>query len=153
MPTRIVTNLRRNLRGRNALLHVFELWVGLAGIIAGIVFFYRPASISDNAISVVLGHTAAACWVIGYMVAGCLIWYGLLRPSPKWEVAALWLLGGATATNGLAILGVFGWRGAATAATLVALTVASWLRALIVQVDVLRLAETRAEGVLGGDRG
>lgn len=154
MPTRIVHGLRRTIRGRNSVLHVFELWVGLAGMIAGVVFFYQPASITRDAISISIGHTASEIWVIGYMIAGFLIWYGLLRPSPKWEVAALWLLGSATATEGLAIIDVFGWRGAATSATLIALTLASWIRALIVQSDTLRLSDVVAHrGVDGGDRG
>lgn len=145
--------LRHTLRGRNAILHVFELWVGLAGIVSGIVFFYEPASINRDAISITVGHAAAEAWVLSYLVSGLLIWFGLLRPSPRWEVAALWLLGSATATEGIALIAVFGWHGVATAATLIALTVAAWLRALIVQADTLRLADVSAHGgVSGGGR-
>jgi hypothetical protein len=57
----------------------------------------------------------------------------------------------ATSINGIAILDIFGWRGVATASTLLALTAAAWLRALIVQADTLRLA-AEFEGVRGGIR-
>jgi hypothetical protein len=144
--------IRLTLRGRNALLHVFELWIGLAGVISGIVFFYRPASIDQDALTRTIGRTPSAIWIVGYMAAGAIIWFGLLRPAPRWETAGLWLLGSATSINGIAILDIFGWRGVATASTLLALTAAAWLRALIVQADTLRLA-AEFEGVRGGIRG
>jgi hypothetical protein len=142
-PSRIaayaITEMQTTLRGRNALINVFELWVGLAGIAAGIVFFYSPASIDNNSVAHALGHTVAMIWIIGYTIGGVLLWYGLVRPSPKWEVVGLWMLGTATAWNGIAILEFFGMRGTASAATLLALTVASWIRALIVQTVALNL--------------
>jgi hypothetical protein len=144
--------IRVTLRGRNALLHVFELWIGLAGVISGIVFFYRPASIDQDALTQTIGRTPSAIWIVSYMVAGAIIWFGLLRPSPRWETAGLWLLGAATSINGIAILDIFGWRGVATASTLLALTAAAWLRALIVQADTLRLA-AKFEDTRGGIRG
>jgi hypothetical protein len=155
VPARVVAGVfdrfRQTLRGRNVLLHVFELWVGLAGIISGIVFFYRPASIDQDALTQTIGRTPSAVWIVGYMLSGAVIWLGLLLPSPRWEVVGLWLLGTATAINGVAIVDIFGFRGVATASTLFALTVASWLRALIVQADTLRLA-TEYQGTLGGQR-
>ena len=137
MLLRIVGSLQRTLRGRNALLNLFELWVGLAGIIAGIVFFYSPASINHDVVTAVVGEDVAAIWVFGYAIAGAMIWWGLLRPSPRWETSGLWLLGTATAVNGIAVLDVFELRGTATAALLFALTVASWLRALVVGAAAL----------------
>lgn len=139
--TSLVTRMRQTLRGRNAVFHVFELWVGLAGMISGIVFFYQPASLDHSSLSQVVGRNFAVGWVLGYMVSGATIWFGLLRPSPRWETVGLWLLGGATAANGIAIAYVYGWRGIPTAATLVALTLASWLRALVVYVDTIRLSD------------
>lgn len=136
----LLARMRRTLRGRNALFHVFELWVGLAGIISGVIFFYSPAAIDHNALAVTMGYTAAATWSISYFGAGLGVWWGLLKPSPRIEAAALWLLGAATAINGIAILSVFALRGAATAVTLLTLTAASWLRAMLVQADTLRLA-------------
>jgi hypothetical protein len=149
--TGLLDRFRRTLRGRNVLLHVFELWIGLAGIISGIVFFYRPASINEDALTQTIGRTPSAIWIVGYLLAGVVIWLGLLLPSPRWETVGLWLLGAATAINGVAIVDVFGFRGAATASTLFALTVASWLRALIVQADTLRLA-TEYQDTHGGVR-
>lgn len=152
MPARLLTReleqLRSSLRGRNLVLHVFEMWVGLAGIVAGIVFFYSPASINHSAITQTIGYHAAAVWTIGYMIAGLLIWFGLLWPSPLWEVVGLWLLGSATAMNGIAVIAVFGLRGTATVSILLTLTAASWLRALIVQADTLKLAN-ECQGVKG----
>jgi hypothetical protein len=141
----LLDRLRRTIRGRNALFHIFELWVGLAGILSGVVFFYSPAAIDHNAVAVSLSYTAAAIWSIGYFAAGLGVWWGLLRPSPRIEVVALWLLGTATSINGITILAVFGLRGAATALTLLTLTAASWLRALLVQTDVLRLAKEQTD--------
>jgi hypothetical protein len=144
---RHLVRMQQTLRGHNAILHAFELWVGLAGIIAGVVFFYSPASIDNNAISQVIGHILSATWEVGYLLAGMSIWYGLLRPSPRIEVVGLWLLGAATATQGIAIFSIFGLRGATTALMLLALTVAAWLRALVVQAMVMRLPS----GVIEGD--
>ena len=140
-----VTRMRRTLRGRNVLLNLFEMWVGLAGIISGVVFLYDPSSIHQNAISQRLGYTASAAWVITYMLAGIAIWYGLLRPSPKWETAALWILGGATMIEGIAILSIFGLRGVASASLLLALTVAAWVRAVLVQMAALEFAHAHEE--------
>lgn len=137
----LIARMRRTLRGRNAIFHVFELWVGLAGMISGIVFFYEPASIDHNSLTQLVGHSFAVAWVLGYMVSGAIIWFGLLRPSPRWETVGLWLLGGATAANGIAIAYIFGWRGIPTAATLISLTLASWVRALVVYADTIRLAD------------
>lgn len=141
MPGRLLARLDRTLRGRNAILNIFELWIGLAGMISGAVFLYSPASIDHDALARTIGYGLAATWTIAYMLAGVGIWVGLLRPSPRWEVAALWILGGATAANGISILGIFGLRGAATAVTLISLTSASWARAWFVQAAALRLAQ------------
>lgn len=141
MPDRIIAKLQHTLRGRNALLNVFELWVALAGIVTGVVFFYSPASIDRNALAQTVGHNFSAAWSISYFLAGLIIWFGLLRPSPRLEVAGLWLLGSATAINGIAIFSVFGLRGAATSVTLLSLTVASWIRASFVMRASLALAE------------
>lgn len=140
MPQRIVTALQRTLRGRNALLNVFELWVGLAGIITGIVFLYDPAAAYKNSLAIVVGHTATAAWALSYFAAGAAIWVGLLKPSPRIEVAGLWVLGSATSINAIAILTVFGLRGAATSITLFTLTAASDIRALFVLRAALYLA-------------
>jgi hypothetical protein len=149
---RIVGRLRVTIRGRNALFHVFELWVGLAGMVSGIAFFYEPASIDHNAISQTIGHSVSEAWVISYMLAGAAIWFGLLRPSPRWEAVGLWLLGTTTSVNAIAIAAVFGWRGAPTAATILALTAAAWTRAVLVQLDTIRLANLHDEGAGGGRR-
>lgn len=147
---RFVGQLRESIRGRNALFHVFELWVGMAGIVSGIVFFYEPASIDHNAISQTIGHSISEAWVISYMLAGGAIWFGLLKPSPRWEAVGLWLLGTTTSANAIAIAAVFGWRGTPTAATIFALTVAAWTRAILVQLDTIRLATLHEEA--GGGR-
>lgn len=141
MPGRAMRSLDSTLRGRNALLNIFELWVGLAGVISGAVFLYSPASIDHDALAHTVGYGLAATWTIAYMIAGAGIWIGLLKPSPKWEVAALWILGGATSANGISILGIFGIRGAATAVTLISLALASWARAWFVQAAALQLAQ------------
>lgn len=133
--------LQKTLRGRNALLNLFELWVGLAGVISGLVFFYDPLSISNNALAHTITFPIAAAWSVSYFFSGLIIWYGLLRPSPRWEVAGLILLGSATAIEGVAIISYFGLRGAATASTLISLAVASWLRSGFVYKAVLRLAD------------
>lgn len=134
-----ISRMRQTLRGRNAVAHVFELWIGLAGIIAGIVFAYQPASISTDAVAAATGRDIAAIWVCAYALAGVAIWWGLLHPSIRWEAVGLWLLGTATAVEGVAVIDLFGWHGAATASLLFALTVASWLRAITVQVDARAL--------------
>lgn len=142
MPTRfLVDGLQRTLRGRNAVLNVFELWVALAGIITGVVFYYSPSAAYKNALAQTVGHTATGVWSTAYFAAGLIIWFGLLRPSPRFEVAGLYLLGSATAINGIAIVTVFGLRGAATSITLFTLTFASWIRASFVMRASLRLAE------------
>jgi hypothetical protein len=137
----IVDRLHRTLRGRNALLNIFELWVGCAGILSGIVFFYNPAAIEKNALAIALGHHLVALWNVAYFAAGGIIWYGLLRPSPKWEIFGLYILGSTTAINGLAISSVFGLRGSPSAFLLFGLALASWLRASFVMRSALRLAE------------
>lgn len=137
----IVQRMHASLRGRNVLINIIEMWVALAGVISGLIFVYRPASIDQNALSQTIGHNLAATWSISYAAAGVIIWFGLLRPSPRWEVVGLFLLGSATSVNGLAIVSVFGLRGAATAATLLTLTLATWLRASFVMRTALRLVE------------
>lgn len=135
----LTRRLHASIRGRNVILNIFEMWVALAGIISGLVFLYSPASIDKNALALTLGHNLSAVWNLSYFAAGLIIWYGLLRPSPRWEIAGLFLLGGATAINGIAISSIFGLRGVPTAATLLALTVASWLRASFVMRTAIRL--------------
>lgn len=137
----ITRHLQRSLRGRNMLLNIFEMWVGLAGIISALVYLYAPATIDKNALAVTLGHNLAAFYNLAYGVAGVIIWFGLLRPSPRWEIVGLYLLGGTTAANGLSIASVFGLRGVATSSTLLALTVASWIRASFVMRTAVRLVE------------
>lgn len=141
MQGRLVDRLQLTIRGRNAMLNVFELWVSLAGVITGLVFFYSPASVDKGALAQTIGHALAAVWSVAYFTAGLTIWFGLLRPSPRLEIAGLSLLGSATSVNGIAILSVFGLRGAATSITLFTLTFASWIRASFVMRASLHLAE------------
>lgn len=141
MQTRLIDRMQATLRGRNAMLNVFELWVALAGVITGLVFFYAPASIDKGALAQTIGHALASVWSVSYFAAGLVIWFGLLRPSPRLEIAGLSLLGSATSVNGIAILSVFGLRGAATSITLFTLTFASWIRASFVMRAALHLAE------------
>jgi cytochrome c oxidase assembly factor CtaG len=138
---RFVDRLQRTMRGRNAMLNVFELWVALAGVITGLVFFYAPSSIDKGSLAITIGHTLAALWSVSYFTSGLIIWFGLLRPSPRLEIAGLCLLGSATSINGIAILSVFGLRGAATSITLFTLTFASWIRASFVMRASLHLAD------------
>jgi len=133
--------LARTLRGRNAVLNIFELWVGLAGVVSGVIFFYDPAAIDNNALAQTIGFGLAATWNIMYFISGLLIWYGLLRPSPRMEVTGLFILGSATAISGVAIISFFGMRGAATASTLFALAIAAVLRGGFVYKAVLKWAE------------
>lgn len=119
-------------RKRNALINLFELWVGLAGVVSGIVYFYSPASLDNNSIARVVGHHMATVWSVGYFIAGLLIILGLIWPQPQWEIAGLWLLGAATAINGLAVLYIFGLRGIATSLTFMTLTLAAWIRGHLV---------------------
>ena len=123
------------------MLNLFELWVGLAGVISGIVFFYAPAAITHDALTHIIGHEWSVMWNVSYFLSGLMIWFGLLRPSPRLEIAGLFLLGGASSVNGIAISSVFGLRGTATAATLISLGVASWLRASFVWFAVMKLVE------------
>lgn len=140
MTHNIIAQLQRSLRGRNALLNIFEMWVGMAGIITGIVFFYDPASINRNALAVVIGHTLSVIWNLSYFLSGLMVWYGLLRPSPRVEISGLFLLGASAGTNGIAIESIFGLRGTATAMTLISLCAASWVRASFVYTATQNLA-------------
>jgi hypothetical protein len=141
MQSRMIDRLQATLRGRNAMLNVFELWVALAGVITGLVFFYSPSSIDQGSLAQTIGRNLAAVWSVSYFASGLIIWLGLLRPSPRFEIAGLYLLGSATSINGIAILSVFGLRGAATSITLFTLTFASWIRASFVMRASLHLAE------------
>lgn len=141
MPQRIIQHLSASTRGRNLVVNVFEMWVGLAGILTGVVFFWKTASIESGAVDVAVGHNVAIIWNVGYFVAGLLIWWGLLRPSPRWEVVALWGIGTFTAIESIAIWALFGLRGSASAILLLALAAASWTRATIVTNAALRLTE------------
>lgn len=142
----LARHLQRSLRGRNMLLNIFEMWVGLAGIISALVYLYDPAAIDKNALAVTLGHNLAAFYNVAYGIAGLVIWWGLLRPSPRWEIVGLYILGGTTAANGLSIVSVFGLRGIATSSTLLALTLASWIRASFVMRTAVRLIEESHAG-------
>lgn len=139
----LIEQVQLTLRGRNALLNIFELWVGLAGVISLILFIYDPLAQRNSSISHAIGHKWAVVWQVAYGIAGLMIWYGLLRPSPRWEIAALCVLGSATAINGVAILNLFGLRGITTAATLIALSGASWIRAFLVYNAARRLGDVR----------
>lgn len=124
--------LSQTLRGRNALINVFELWVALAGIVSGIYYFVDPNSLQRNSVANQIGNHWAEVWSWLYFCSGVMVAYGLLRPSPRVEVAGLSILGSTTAVNAVAITAVFGTRGVATIATLATLTVASWVRAILV---------------------
>lgn len=136
----IIDRLGRTLRGRNALLNVFELWVGLAGILTGIVFVYSGLSIESSAIDIAVGREVALAWNIGYFMAGVLIWWGLLRPSPRMETVALWGIGTSTAIEAIAVGAVFGVRGSVSVLLLSSLTAAAWIRATIVLHAALQLS-------------
>ncbi len=136
---RILERFRRTTRGRRAIANIFELWVALAGIISGAIFFYSPASIDNNALAQTIGYAFSAFTVVLYLIAGGLVWAGLLRPQPRWEITGLWLMGTATGSNGIAIVSVFGVRGIAFSATLLSFMAASWIRALVVQSDISKL--------------
>lgn len=125
--------------GRNAILNIFELWIGLAAVISLCVFLADPNGIEHSSVSDVIGHTWTEVWQVGYGISGMLIWFGLLRPSPRWEIAGLSILGSTTSINGVAIVHYFGLRGAAPALTLLALAVASWSRGLFVYIAARRL--------------
>lgn len=150
MPDRILIRLQGTLRGRNAILNIFEMWVALAGVIAGVVFFYSPASIDQNALAQTVGHALAGVWSVSYFIAGFMIWFGLLAPSPRIEIAGLSLLGSAVSVNGIAILAVFGLRGATTSVTFLTLAVASWIRASLVLRASLALAGERIDAPASG---
>ena len=137
----VTRKLQATLRGRNVLLNIFEMWIALAGVISLIVYFYDPASINHNALEQTIGHNLTALFNIAYGLSGLTIFYGLLKPTPRWEVVGLFILGATTAVNGFAILGIFGLRGVATASTLLALTIAAWLRASFVLRTALRLVD------------
>ncbi len=140
MPDRFLQPLQRTLRGRNAILNAFELWIALAGIIAGILLAYTPGSIDGNALAKIIGRNEAIGYTTAYAIAGLMIWVGLLKPTPRWEIAGLWILGAGAAANGIAIVSVFGIRGGFAALTLFALTIAAWIRALVVTSAALRLS-------------
>lgn len=149
MPARLLKGtldaLERSVRGRNAVLNGFELWIGLAAISAGIVWLYDPSSVDQGAVAHAIGHVASVVWVITYALAGVAIWYGLLRPKPLWEVLGLWLLGTATAVESVTVFGIFGVHQFAPALILLALTPAAWGRALYVQEQALKLAANYQE--------
>jgi hypothetical protein len=142
----MLRRISRTVRGRNAVLNIFELWIGIAGFVSGVVFAYAPASIDHNALANEIGHSLAATYTVGYALSGCVIWYGLLRPSPKWEIVGLYVLGIATAADGISVLSTFGVRGTLSAVTLITLTFAAWVRAWFVQSATLRLAQEYQRG-------
>lgn len=128
----VLLRLLVTTRGAQARTHAFELWVGLAGFVSGVVFAYAPASLDGNALAHTIGYPLAAAYTVAYAAAGVMIWWGLLRPSPAWEVAGLILLGAGTAANGVAVLATFGMAGVATSLTLIALAAAAAARAWLV---------------------
>lgn len=137
----LLSRLEYTLRGRNAIVNIFELWVGMAGILSGIIFFVDPLAISGNVLSKQIGFGLAVLWNILYFICGFLIWYGLLRPSPRWEVVGLLTMGSVTAINGVSIISFFGLRGVATASISISLSVAAWVRGIYVFRAVLKWAE------------
>lgn len=149
MPARIfdgmLTRLERTVRGRNAIVNGFELWVGLAAISAGIVYLYDPSSVDQGAVAAAIGHTASVVWVLVYTIAGIAMWYGLMRPSPLWECLGLWLLGTATCVESITVFGIFGIHQFAPALILLALTPAAWGRALYVQQATIAMAAAYQE--------
>lgn len=133
--------LRKTLRGQNAVENIFEVWLALAGILSGFVFFYEPAAIDGNALSRTIGYWPSLAWTVAYFASGVLLIYGLFRVSPRWEIFGLFLYGSAAVANGLAIINVFGTRGVATTALYLSLSAAAWVRAVWVWHVVLQLAE------------
>lgn len=123
---------RVSYRRANVLLNLFELWVGLAGIVSGIIYLTDLPALRQASITLQVGEYLAISWLIMYTISGVLIWAGLLLPSPRLEVAGLCLLGSATAIEGLSIGAHFSISGIGTAIVYLSLTAAAWTRAGLV---------------------
>lgn len=124
---------RTSFRRSNASLNIFELWIGIAAILGSIFYFVSPESLLSAALAKQIGHEwLTFTWNGGYLLSGLMLVYGVLRPSPRIEIAGLWIVAATTAINGIAIAVTFGVRGASTVATYMTLAVASMIRARLI---------------------
>lgn len=141
MVTDLLTRLGfRGIRRRYLIANNWELWVCLLGIVASINYVIQPENLSDSSV----GHMRFpdAIWNLLYGIGSVMVVAGLLRLSPRLEIAGLWLFSAAVAINLLAIGHYRGWSiSAATLATLGGLLIASIARIIDVWQSFVRRSE------------
>lgn len=125
----------RRLHTRYLRAHSFEAALGVAAVIAGLVYVTDPEALRATSIGASTGAYAPA-WSALYFFGGLGILGGLISGSLRVELAGLCLFMPAMVFEGIVILAVAGSRGISPAASFVAFTVAAALRAR----TVLRLA-------------
>lgn len=125
--------LRRHLRRRATDLFgaSFELLIALAAIVTAVSYFANPALLADAAVGDQAGPLAIA-WSALYGAAGVAIFYGLIRPALRFELAGLSLLAAAALVNAVAIYVLRGPSGLGSILTYLALVPACGMRGFLV---------------------
>lgn len=107
--------------------NAWELVIAVAAIVAAVAFFLYPDSGTRTAVGQVL-HPYDIAWNLAYGTSGFFVVFGLVRPSPRVELAGLWLLGAAVTINAVAVVALAGGRAVFPLLTYIAIIIACFVR-------------------------
>lgn len=126
-------HVRRHLRRRatDLLAASFELWIALAAIVTAATYVIAPELLKFSALGREV-DVLGVVWSAMYAGGGLSIFYGLLRPSLRFELAGLCLLGTAAAVNAVAIYALCGPSGLGSSLTYASLLPACAMRGYLV---------------------
>lgn len=115
-------NPRSNILAQGA----FELFVALLAVLSCVIFFVKPSLYASSAVAQFAPWDFA--WNTMYGVGGVLVIVGLVRLSPRLEVAGLCLFCSAVSINAVLVLSVYGGAAWPTIPTFVGFAAASLVR-------------------------
>lgn len=126
---------RREIRRAYVEAHGFELLFGILAALSALSGLLDPSSLAKSAVGEAL-HPFDLAWNAAYLVGALGIIFGLLRPSPRVEAAALIVLSGAVLANAVAVVALRGVSGATSVATFATAGVIFLVRARLIYTGV-----------------
>jgi hypothetical protein len=109
----------------------FAFWIGIAGILGGSVYLLVPEALSKSSIGTTARFHLDYLWAIMYFIGGLLTVYGIIKISPRNELAGMCLFVSALLINGFAVVVTFGWRGIPNGIIVLSLSAACLGRAIV----------------------
>lgn len=107
--------------------NAFELVIAALAILSTVAYVVYPESASASAVGRAL-HPYDAVWIFGYGIAGLGITVGLVRPSPRLELAGLVLMGAAMTINAVAVVSLRGSHAVLPLLSYLAVGIACYVR-------------------------